>query len=387
MEIILAKYGEIALKGLNKRKFEDKLVQNTRAALPTPERFVLNYNQSTLYVRPKDEEADVAAAYAAIKRVFGISAVQRCLLLPKDMQVICDFAPDYLRDCLINARTFKVEARRADKRFPLNSPQIQTELGDTLVTAFPHLKADMTHPEVTIRAEIRESAAYLSAAREKGAGGIPVGSSGQALLLLSGGFDSPVAAYLSAKRGLTIEALHFQSPPYTSERALEKVKSLCAALTPYCGHITLHAVLLTKLQETLRDNAPSELFTVLLRRQMLFIANDVCKAGKSRALVTGECVGQVASQTLGAIQCTDDAAAYPVFRPVIGFDKIEITNLARQIGTFGISELPYEDCCTIFTPKHPKTNPHLDEVLAAEQRFDYAPLRKEAYDGIQRFDF
>lgn len=380
-EVIMAKYGEIALKGLNKSTFEDILVKNIKRRLKPLGEFEYTRRQSTIYIEPAGE-FDLDPAVKRLCTVFGIGAVQRCAVYEKDMDVIKAKCPEYLRDTLEAASTFKVEAKRSDKSFPLKTPDIQVELGDALLDAFPHLKVDVHEPQVTVFCEIRDKGAYVSAGRIAGAGGIPVGSSGKALLLLSGGIDSPVAAYMMAKRGLIVDGIHFQSPPYTSERALMKVQTLCEKLTAYCGDIKLYCVPFTEIQEALRDNCPEEYFTVIMRRLMMKIANRTAESYGYGALITGESMGQVASQTLRAIQCTDAAAKFPVFRPVIGMDKKEITDIARKIDTFETSVLPYEDCCTVFTPKHPKTRPVLSEIEKAESAFDFEPLINEAVENM-----
>lgn len=387
MEVILAKYGEIALKGQNKRTFEDILVKNIRRRLKKAGDFRYERMQSTIYIIPENDEADLDEAVARLLCVFGLGAVQRALVLPKEWDEIVREGIPYLRDTLDGVRSFKVEAKRADKTFPMKTPDIQRELGGAILEAYPHLRVDVHTPDVTILLEIRDKGAYLNARRLSGAGGIPVGSSGGALLLLSGGIDSPVAAHMMAKRGLRVECVHFQSPPYTSERALMKVEALCERLTPYCGAIRFYCVKFTEIQEALQQNCPEEYFTIIMRRLMMKIANIICERNKLGALITGESVGQVASQTLGALGCTDAVAAYPVFRPVIGMDKIEITEIARKIGTYETSVLPYEDCCTVFTPRHPKTRPTVREAEEAEGQFDYSEMIERALATMTVKDF
>lgn len=376
-EIILVKYGEIALKGLNKSTFEDMLQKNIKRRLKKLGTFGFYRRQSTIYITPP-EEADIDEVINRLQKIFGISAIQRCAVFPKDFSVIAEHAPEYLREALEGAKTFKVESKRSDKAFPMKTPEIQQELGAVILDAFPHIGVDVHEPEVTVRLEIRDNGAYLSALRSPGAGGMPVGSSGKSLLMLSGGIDSPVAGYMMAKRGLIVDCIHYVSPPYTSERARMKVEALCEKLTDWCGSIVFYCVPFTELQEALRDNCPEELFTVLMRRLMVKIANRICAANDYGAIITGESVAQVASQTLPAIFCTNAAAEYPVFRPVIGMDKREIVDVARHIDTFEVSTLPYEDCCTVFSPKHPKTRPSLEEILAAEASFDFEPLIEKA---------
>ena len=386
-EVIMAKYGEIALKGLNRSNFEDLLVKNIRRRLASLGDFDISRRQSTIYIEPKSEEIDLDAAVKRLCCVFGIAAVQRSMVLPKDWEQIVAQGLPYLENALSAASTFKVEAKRADKKFPMTTPDIQQALGDAISDAYPHLGVDVHNPDVTVLLEIRDKYAFLNAERIIAAGGMPVGSSGSALLLLSGGIDSPVAGYMMAKRGLRVDAIHFQSPPYTSERALMKVETLCEKMTAYCGNIRFYCVPFTEIQEALRDNCPEEYFTIIMRRLMLKIANVICARKGYGALITGESVGQVASQTLMAINCTDKAADYPVFRPLVGMDKKEIVEISRKIDTFETSTLPYEDCCTVFTPKHPKTRPLLSDVEAAEASFDFQPLIDKAIAGIEVKDF
>lgn len=385
-EVIMVKYGEIALKGLNKNTFEDLLVKNIRRRLRGVGEFEYSRRQSTIYIRPLGD-SDLDRAVKRLGCTFGIAAIQRSAVLPKEWDELVKRGLPYLAEPLSGARTFKVEAKRSDKAYPFKTPDIQRELGAAILDAYPHLSVDVHDPDVTVILEIRDTNAYLNAERITGAGGMPVGSSGNGLLLLSGGIDSPVAAYMMAKRGVNIDAIHFQSPPYTSHRAYLKVAQLCGLLTPYCGDIRLYCVPFTEIQEALRDHCPEEYFTIIMRRLMIRIANRVCAERDYRALITGESLGQVASQTMQAIGCTDRAAQYPIFRPVIGMDKKEIIELSRKIGTYDTSIEPYEDCCTVFTPKHPKTRPTVAEAEAAEAAFDYEPLIEKAIAGIEAADF
>ena len=387
-EIILAKYGEIALKGDNRNTFEDMLVKNIKRRLKKIGKFDYWRRQSTIYIEPL-EDADIEAALESLKNVFGIGAIQRCAVFEKDFDVVAKNVGEYLKPALENAKTFKIEAKRSDKSFPLKSPDIQQKLGDVVLDIFPHLGVDVHNPEVTVRLEIRDNGAYLSAQRIVGAGGMPVGSSGKALLMLSGGIDSPVAGYMMAKRGLVVDCIHYVSPPYTSDRARLKVENLCEEMTEFCGNIIFYCVPFTEIQEAIRDNCPEEYFTVIMRRLMVKIANKVCKRDKYGAIITGESLAQVASQTLSALGCTNAAAEFPVFRPVIGMDKIEITEISRKIGTYETSILPYEDCCTVFSPKHPRTKPSLEEIIAAESSFDFDKMIDEAVEKteVKRFRY
>jgi thiamine biosynthesis protein ThiI len=369
-EIFLAKYGEIALKGNNKRIFEELLIKNIKRRLTPLGEFNFSRAQSTIYITPQSGNIDMDEAERRLLTVFGIGAVQRSISLPKNYDEIVRLGISYLEKHLASAKSFKVEAKRADKTFPMNSPELMREFGGEIWEANQHLSVDLHNPDVTITLEIRDKNAFICANRLQGAGGIPVGASGKALVLLSGGIDSPVAAYMMAKRGLILDMLHFQSPPYTSERALLKVESLCERLSEYCGEIRLFNVNLTAVQEEIRDVCPDEYMTVLLRRAMFKIAGKLCEQRFYSAVITGESVGQVASQTPAAIICTDDAVNLPVYRPVIGMDKIEITAIARKIKTFEISTLPYEDCCTVFTPRRPKIKPYMPDVRKLEARLN-----------------
>ncbi len=381
-EIILVKYGEIALKGQNKRTFEDVLVKNIKQRLSPLGEFRFQRAQSTLYITPQDSTT-IEPALERIGKVFGIAAYCRALSLPKDFEEIRVAAQEYAKVELEGISTFKVEAKRSDKNFPLNSMELTRELGGAILESMPNLKVDVHNPEVVITVEIRDFAAYLHAKRLIGARGLPVGTSGKALLLLSGGIDSPVAGYMMAKRGIEVGAIHFVSPPYTSERAQLKVERLCESLTDYCGSILFYCVPFTDIQVAIRKHCPEELFTVIMRRMMMKIACIIAYKNKYSALITGESVAQVASQTLSAIACTDIASDIPVLRPVIGMDKVEIIDISRAIGTFDTSIEPYEDCCTVFTPKHPRTRPNIKEVLRAEENFDFQPLIEKAAEDTQ----
>lgn len=382
-ELILLKSGEMALKGLNRSYFEDTLIRNCRRRLESLGRFHIYKSQSTIYVEPQNEEIDLDEAVDRLSRVFGIAALTRAAIVDKDFGAIKAKAPEYLAAWLNAAKTFKVEAKRSDKTFPMKSPELCMELGAVLLDAFPHLTVDVHEPDVTVYVEIREKAAYVHVDQMRGAGGLPVGTSGSAALLISGGIDSPVAGYMMAKRGLQIMAVHFVSPPYTSEHALEKVKTLCKKLTPYCGHIRLAVVPFTEIQLAIQKQCPEELFTVIMRRCMMKLAERVAADYDCGALITGESVAQVASQTISAIACTDVACRMPVLRPVIGMDKDEIVKIAYKIDTFETSILPYEDCCTVFTPKHPKTKPKLANVEEAESKLDSEVLMQKAYETIE----
>ena len=384
-EIILAYQGEMTLKGLNRGKFEARLAKTIRWRLEPLGKFKVYQAQSTVFIEPKEEGLDMDEAFRRVSRVFGIVKLSRAVECPKDFDAICETAEAYLGETLRGLRTFKVEAKRADKTYPMKSPEICRELGAYLLDKHHHLRVDVHNPQLEIMVEIRDHAAYVHGPKVEAAGGLPVGTSGRALNMLSGGIDSPVAAYRMAKRGLALDHIHFASPPYTSERAKLKVKALAQLTSIYTGSSNLFVVPYTKPQEYIRDNAPDVLFTVLMRRSMMRIANVIAKKQGCEALVTGESLAQVASQTVKALQCTDAAQDLPILRPLIGMDKTEIVETARHINTFETSILPYEDCCTIFTPPHPKIRPELEEILEAEAAMPgLAALEAEAAESAER---
>lgn len=382
-EIILVKYGEMALKGLNKRTFEDILVKNIKRRLKSLGKTNITRAQSTIVIDPTDEQYDTDEAVDRLKKVFGIAALCRAAVCEKQFDDIKNVSLEYLNEVLSSASTFKVTAKRADKSFPMKSPEICRELGGAILSKFSHLKVDVNNPEITVTVEIRDTKAYVHGENIKGAGGLPVGTSGHAMLLLSGGIDSPVAGYMLAKRGVHISAIHYVSPPYTSERAKLKVEQLCEKMTDYCGSIAFFCVPFTEIQEAIKNHCPEEFFTIIMRRLMMEIAQRISEREKCLALITGESVGQVASQTMNAIACTDAVCRIPVFRPLIGMDKTEIVETARKIDTFDISIQPYEDCCTVFTPRHPKVRPLLADVENAQNGFDFSGLIDKAVNDTE----
>ena len=377
-EIILIKLGEMVLKGLNRRTFEDVLIKNIKYRLRDLGQFQIKIAQSTISITPLSEDIDLDDVCDRIGEVFGIVTYSRACVCEKDFDDILTKAPEYTAEALREAKTFKVESKRSDKRFPYKSPEISAQVGGKILERFPRLRVDVKNPDVTVTVEVRDYAAYIRCQTLRGQGGMPVGTSGLATVLISGGIDSPVAAYMMAKRGLKLNAVHFESPPYTSERARLKVEKLLKQVSRYAGSIEMHTVPLTKIQETIRDRCPEELFTILLRRVMMRIASRIADSTGSGALITGESLGQVASQTMYALGCTDAAAEKLVLRPLIGMDKQEIINISRRIDTFETSIEPYEDCCTVFTPKHPRTKPVLKFVERAEQDAQLDELIEEA---------
>ncbi len=382
-EFLLCKYGEVVLKGLNKAHFEHILLAETRRRLKDLGEFNTWWCQSTVYIEPMNDCCDLEEALRRMKLVFGFATVTRAVGVEKTPEAICQAAKAYLPAFLSGAHTFKVEGKRADKRFPMSSPELAGEVGGAILEAMPQLRVNLTAPEIVVRVEIRENYAFLHAGAEKGAGGLPAGGSGKALLLLSGGIDSPVAGYMIAKRGAEVEALHFDSFPYTSLQAKEKVLSLAEKLTAYTGRMRVHVISLTKIQEQLRRTVKEEYFTLLLRRSMMRLAQRTAQIYYCSALITGESLGQVASQTMQALGVTDHAVDMPVFRPCIGMDKEEIVTIARKIDTFETSIQPFEDCCTVFTPRHPKTRPELEKVLAEEEKAMLASLEEEAFQAME----
>ncbi len=381
-EVILCKFGEVVLKGANRQNFESGLVKELRRRASPYGNFKIYFKQSTVYVEPQDDAADMDGMYNVARKVFGIVGVNRAAVCEKNMDAILDMARRYLPDKLSGKRTFKVEAKRSDKRFPLGSLEISAIVGGVILETVRGIKVNVKNPEVTVTVEVRDDFAYIRAGQEPGAGGLPLRSSGRGLLLLSGGIDSPVAGCMMAKRGMEIEALHFESFPYTSERAREKVLTLAQEMCEYCAKIHVHVISLTHIQEVLRDNCTEDYFTLLLRVFMMRLAERCARDYKCGALITGESLGQVASQTLAAIGVTDSQVNIPVFRPCIGMDKEEIVRQARHYGTFDTAILPYEDCCTVFTPRHPKTQPKLDDVLAELAKVDADALIEEAYASM-----
>ncbi|MBE6753680.1 MAG: tRNA 4-thiouridine(8) synthase ThiI [Ruminococcaceae bacterium] len=382
-EVILIKYGELALKGLNRSTFEAVLVKNVRRAAKSIGPVDIQRSQSTMRVRakdggPLDEYAD------AIAKVFGVAAFSRACECKKDMTAICECACEYLKAKLLSVRSFKVESKRSDKSFPLKSPQISAQVGEYILEHFPNLVVDVHQPDIIVHVEVRDFAAYVHGNPDPGAGGLPVGTGGRAAIMISGGIDSPVAAWMMAKRGVELTAIHFASPPYTSERAEQKVIDLLSKVSEWSGTIRLFIVPFTAIQERIRDDCPEELFTVIMRRYMIRLAQRIARREGCLALISGESLGQVASQTLTAMVCTDAVSDMPVLRPLVGMDKEEIVRISRHIDTFDISILPYEDCCTVFTPRHPRTRPTVEMLEEAEAALHIDDLIEEAVSGAAK---
>ena len=380
----MLKQGEIVLKGLNRRNFEQKLVANVVRRLREFGTFKVYALQSTIYVEPQDESCDMDGAFEALQTVFGVIAITRAAACDKDPDAIAAKAIEYLAEDMAAARSFKVESKRSDKRFPLTSIELSQHVGGLLSEAFPDTEVDVRSPELTVHVEVRDLAAYVHSSPLPGAGGMPVGSNGRAVTLLSGGIDSPVSSYMIAKRGVHLIPVHFFSFPYTSEAAKEKVLTLAEKLTAYCGKLMVEIVPFTRIQEEIRDKCPEEYFTIIMRRFMMRIAQRIAQDNGCDAIVTGENLGQVASQTMSAMAATEAVTQLPVLRPLIGFDKAEIVSLARKIDTFETSILPYEDCCTVFTPRHPKLRPSIAECEEIEKALDMEELIEDAIKNIER---
>lgn len=376
-KVILVKNGEIVLKGLNRSTFEDILIKNMRRRLANVGKFEFFKSQSTIVASPVDDDIDFDEAIKCMGRVFGIVGFSVAAVCTKDIEDIKKTTLEFLGEDLKNVRTFKVNGKRSDKKFPMKSPEICAEVGAHILSNIQPLKVDVHNPELTVTVEVRDQV-LIHGNQLKGAGGLPIGSSGRACLLISGGIDSPVAGWMMAKRGLILDAVHFAAPPYTSKRAEMKVKDLAKIVAKYSGRINFMVVPFTKIQECIKDNCPEDMFTIIMRRLMMKIALVLAKKDHCKALITGESLGQVASQTIDALACTNAVSTMPVFRPLIGMDKDEIVEIARKIGTFETSLLPYEDCCTVFTPKHPKTRPTLEEIETAENAVDFDALIEEA---------
>ena len=383
-DLILLKQGEIVLKGLNRKAFEKKLLGNLAARLRTIGDFKISCMQSTVYVEAANDDADMDAAFEACGKVFGVIAMTRAAACEKDKDAIARLAIEYLREDMLKAKSFKVESRRGDKTFPMTSIELSQYVGGELQEAYPDTPVDVHDPDLVVHLEVREKGAYVHAKAVPGAGGMPVGSNGVAVTLLSGGIDSPVSTYMIARRGVRLIPIHFFSFPYTSELAKEKVIDLAKLLVPYCGRMTMEIVPFTHIQEEIRDKCPEEYFTLIMRRFMMRIAERLALDNGAKGIVTGENLGQVASQTMEAMAVTQAVTSIPVIQPLIGFDKEEIVRTARKIGTFDTSILPYEDCCTVFTPRHPRTKPRLRDVEAVEAALDVAALVEEAVNGREQ---
>ncbi|MCI9085477.1 MAG: tRNA 4-thiouridine(8) synthase ThiI [Clostridia bacterium] len=386
-EIILAKYGEIILKGGNRPRFESILMNNIRNSLKNVAETKARLAQATVYVDVTEaDKMDIVMD--RLSKIFGIVSITRAVVCEKDIEDIKQKTKEYLKDSLSDGKRFKVEAKRSDKSFPYTSPQICLEVGGYLDDEYPEIIVDVHNPDVTVKVEVRDFAAYAYAEENKiaGQGGMPIGTGSKATLLLSGGIDSPVAGHMISKRGVEIDAVNFFSFPYTSERAKEKVIELAGIIAQYTSKINLYIVPFTEIQLQIRDKCPEEHLTLVMRRFMMRIAERIARKNKSKALITGESVGQVASQTLAALDVTNSAVDMPILQPLIGMDKQEVIDRANAIGTYATSILPYEDCCTVFTPRHPTTNPKRETIEKSESRLDVETLIEAALAGVEKIE-
>ena len=383
-EIFLLKLGEIVLKGANRFSFENRLKSNIRQRMKFFGDFKVYIRQSTVYIEPMNDSCDLDGAWEACGTIFGVASMCRCRPAEKNMDSIFNAVMDYLGDEISMQKSFKVESKRSDKGFPMGSIQISQEIGGRIAEAFPDVRVDVHNPDYIVNVEVRDYAAYIHGPAVPGAGGLPTGVGGRGAVLLSGGIDSPVAGHMVAKRGVEIECIHFFSYPYTSELAKNKVLELARLMTKYCGRMTVDVVGFTEIQEAIRDNCPEEYFTIIMRRFMMRIAQRIAREHGCECLITGENLGQVASQTMQAMAVTGAVVDMPMFHPLIGMDKEEIVRIARKIGTMETSILPYEDCCTVFTPKHPKTKPVLSQVEAVESKLDVEALIQRAIENTEK---
>ena len=365
-DIILLKYGEISLKGLNRPMFEKQLLANVAKALAPLGKFSIRKSQSTVYVEPLGDDIDMQAATERLSKVFGIVNICPAAKCQKTIEDIERTTLECLSQIDLNGKTFKVEAKREDKQFPMNSPQLCRHMGAVILKNTEGLSVNVHNPDILVQIEIRKEA-FIFTQKVSGADGMPVGTAGRAALLLSGGIDSPVAGWMISKRGVVLDAVHFHSHPYTSDRAKEKVIELAKIMTQYTGPIRLHIVPFTDIQLDIIEKCPKNYLTIIMRRLMMRIAEKIARESGAMALITGESIGQVASQTMESLVVTDNAVDMPVFRPCIGMDKEEIVTISKKIDTYETSILPYEDCCTIFVPKHPKTKPSISEIQEAEK--------------------
>jgi len=376
VEYILIRYGEMTTKGKNRGRFTSILRENVRNRLKSFENIKITATRDRMYIKLNGEDHEKVAA--SLKQVFGIHTFSYARKVETELEAIKKGALQAIEELGDTVKTFKINAQRSYKQFPLNTPQLNRELGGYVLQNTEHLTVDVHNPDVAVRVEVRDDATYITCGEEYGAGGYPVGVGGKVMLLLSGGIDSPVAAYMLLKRGVSIEAIHFESPPFTSDRAKQKVTDLASTLTRYCRRVTLHVIPFTEVQKAIHKEMPASYTMTIMRRIMLQIAEKVSVERKALALATGESLGQVASQTLDSMHTINEVTNYPVLRPLLAMDKLEIMDIAKRIDTYDISIRPYEDCCTIFTPANPTTKPKRDKVARFESRFDFTELINEA---------
>jgi thiamine biosynthesis protein ThiI len=383
-KIILVRYGEIILKGLNRPIFEEKLMSNIKRNLYGLGKIDVIRSQGRIYIEPQEEGYEFDSAMERVRNVFGVVSVSPVWKIKTDFEEIKENSLIFVNELLERKQhsTFKVETKRGNKKFPMESPEICRELGAHILENIPSLKVDVNNPSFILFVEVREYT-YIYSEIINAHGGLPLGTNGKAALLLSGGIDSPVAGWMMAKRGVEIEAVHFYSYPYTSERAKEKVIELSRILAGYCFQINLHIVPFTEIQLEINEKCPHDQNTIIMRRVMMMISERIAQSTGALSLITGESMGQVASQTMQSLAVTNAVVSMPVFRPLIGMDKNEVIEIARKIGTFETSILPYEDCCTVFVAKHPKTRPQLDKIIQSESVLDLEELINRAVNGTE----
>lgn len=377
--IFIVRCGEVALKGMNKPYFERMLVDRIRKNVKDFEGVDVRRHEGLIFVRA-DKKHDKEQLIRQISKVFGVASISPCVEAPSNLDAIGEEAVKYMMELIETkgVKTFKVEAKRADKNFPVKSPEIGRIIGAKVLIGCKVLKVDVHNPDVHLFVDVRHDKSYIYQQKIAGFGGLPLGTNGKGMVLLSGGIDSPVAAWMMAKRGMVIEAVHFHSYPYTSQRAQEKVEDLAGIIASYCGNFKMHVINLLPIQEQIVQNCPEEETTILVRRFMMRIAEKIAEKNRAMMLITGENLGQVASQTAEALVVTDACVNMPVMRPLIAMDKIDIMDKAEEIGTFETSIQPYEDCCTVFLPKHPTTKPKLERILESESHLDVDALVEAA---------
>lgn len=389
-KIFLIKYGEIALKGLNKPYFERMLMQRIKTALKKFNIINLYRSEGVLYLEVDENHGDTAVI-AEIKKVFGIAYVSIAYETETDIEKISDTAVQFMKDLMghKDIKTFKVSAKRGYKQFHMNSPEICKQVGGDILRQVNEIQVDVHEPDCFIHVDVRRNNSYIYSEKIPGYGGLPLGTNGKGLLLLSGGIDSPVAGWMMAKRGMEIEAVHFHSYPYTSERAREKVLDLAQIIAQYTGKLKISIVNLLNIQQQIAEKCPEDEMTILSRRFMMKISEAIASQNRCHALITGESIGQVASQTIQGLVATDESVNMPVMRPLIALDKVDIIDISKDIGTYDTSILPFEDCCTVFLPKHPVTKPKLERILESESLVDVEGLVEDALENleVERVDF
>ena len=380
----IVRYGEVALKGMNKPYFERMLIERVKKVLKKYEGTIVNKIEGLVLVYAPFNISE-EKIIKEISRVFGVASISPAVEVESNMDAIGSGAVKYMEELILEKgiRTFKVEVRRSDKAFPFTSPEIAKRIGSKVLTGCKVLKVDVHNPDCILFVHVRKECTYIYEQKVSAFGGLPLGTNGRGLILLSGGIDSPVAAFMMAKRGMYIEAVHFHSYPYTSERAWEKVQDIAGVLAGYCGRIKIHSVNLLPIQEQIVEHCPEDEMTILIRRFMMKISEQIASETSCMMLITGESLGQVASQTMRSMAVIENAIEMPILKPLVGLDKTEIIEIAREIGTYETSILPYDDCCSVFAPKHPLINPKLESILRSESRLNVEDLIDKVLETIE----